>query len=81
MIAHWPRICFVVLKHPRLWTTAVRQARRTAPHGWWHRPPFLPVPTREYLQFRLVTQYGVPDRRPDPRDVLNYLVWCKRVQQ
>jgi hypothetical protein len=39
--------------------------------------PFLPVPSGEYLRFRLVTQYGDPDHRPEPDDVINYLAWCR----
>ncbi|HZP29416.1 MAG TPA: hypothetical protein VFC99_10725 [Acidimicrobiia bacterium] len=49
-----------MLAHPELWPTALRQAARLAPAGWWRRPPFLPLPDREYLRFRLETQYGSP---------------------
>ena len=66
-----------MLRRPTLWPTAVRQMRRTAPNGWWRRWPFLPVPSGDYLRFRLVTQYGSADHRPEPVDVLNYLTWCK----
>ena len=52
--------------------------RRTAAPGWYRRPPFLPVPSGEYLRFRLVTQYGDADHRPEPADVVNYLAWCRR---
>ncbi|MFZ4811740.1 MAG: hypothetical protein ACOYL9_10380 [Ilumatobacteraceae bacterium] len=74
----WLRIGGAVARRPSLWTTAVRQMRRTAPSGWWHRPPFLPVPAGDYLRFRLVTQYGDPHHRPEPDDVVNYLAWCRR---
>ncbi len=74
----WVRVGLALARRPHLWPTAVRQARRTAAPGWWHRPPFLPVPAGEYLRFRLVTQYGVDDRRPAAADVLNYLTWCQR---
>jgi hypothetical protein len=57
---------------------ALRQLRRTARVGWWRRPPFLPMPSRDYVRFRLVTQYGDADRPPTPDDVLNYLMWCQR---
>ena len=67
-----------VLRHPSLWTTALRQWKRTTPHGWWKRRPFLPVPAREYLEFRMVTQYGAIDHCATPEDVLNYLAWCRR---
>ena len=71
------RIAAAVARHPSLWVTAVRQARRTAGRGWWRRPPFLPVPSGDYLRFRMQTQYGDSDRSPDPDDVVNYLLWCR----
>lgn len=84
MIRHWLRIGFVVMVHPSLWATAIRQLRRMAPPGWWRRMPFLPVPSGDYLNFRLATQYGstgqTRDRVPDPVDVLTYLAWCRRVE-
>jgi hypothetical protein len=67
--------------HPSLWWTALRQWRRTTPHGWWQHRPFLPVPSREYLQFRMVTQYGRMDVPMAPEDVLNYLAWCKQQEK
>jgi hypothetical protein len=48
-----------------------------AAHGWWRRWPPLPAPDPAYLRFRLQTQYGDPDRRPEPADVVAYLKWCK----
>lgn len=75
---HWLRIGSAVARRPSLWGTAVRQAHRSAPSGWWRRAPFLPVPDRAYLRFRLVTQYGSYDHPPAPVDVVNYLSWCKR---
>jgi hypothetical protein len=70
-------VVFAVVRRPDLWATAIRQARRTSTPGWWRRRPFLPVPSGEYLRFRMLTQYGVTDRAPDPRDAISYLVWCK----
>lgn len=66
-----------VARRPWLWGTAVRQALRLAPNGWWRRPPFLPLPDRRYLAFRLSTQYGSPDHVPEPRDLVDYLAWCR----
>ncbi len=61
------RVAFAVLRTPSLWPTALRQARRTAAPGWWKRRPFLPVPSGDYLRFRMLTQYGETDRPPDRR--------------
>ena len=71
------RVAVAVVRRPSLWVTAARQARRTATAGWWRRAPFLPVPSGDYLRFRMVTQYGDADRQPDPDDVVAYLAWCR----
>jgi hypothetical protein len=73
-----PAVVLAVVRRPSLWRTALQQWRRTTPPGWWRRWPFLPVPSRDYLAFRLVTQYGRSEHRIEPVDVLNYLAWCKR---
>jgi hypothetical protein len=72
------RATVAVAARPGLWLTAVRQARRTAAPGWWKRRPFLPLPSREYVRFRLLTQYGAADATPSGRDLVTYLEWCKR---
>jgi hypothetical protein len=48
-----------------------------AARGWWRRPPFLPLPDRDYLRFRLQTQYGDPNHRAEPGDLITYLEWCR----
>jgi hypothetical protein len=71
------RVALAVLRRPTLWPTAVRVSRRTATRGWWRRAPFLPVPSGDYLRFRMITQYGDADRQPEAADVLAYLAWCR----
>ncbi len=77
-----PAIVVAVLRHPSLWVTAVRQVFRLAPQGWWRRAPFLPVPRADYMEFRLVTQYGgtLSSASNSIRavDVVDYLSWCKQ---
>lgn len=76
-----PAIVAAVVVRPRLWFTAVRQLVRLAPHRWWARAPFLPVPRSDYLEFRLVTQYGgghgTPGSAVRAVDVVDYLEWCR----
>jgi hypothetical protein len=73
----WWRVTLAVLGRPVLWFTALGQVVRLARPGWWRRWPPLPVPDREYLRFRLQTQYGDPDREPEAGDVVAYLRWCR----
>jgi hypothetical protein len=66
------------MRRPGLWSTAATQARRLVPPGWWRRAPFLPLPSRTYVRFRLRTQYGQTGE-PDPGDVVTYLEWCRQM--
>jgi hypothetical protein len=74
----WAGAAVAVARRPRLWATAIAQAGRLARPRWWRRPPFLPVPDREYLRHRLETQYG-RDHEPEPDDVTTYLEWCRQM--
>lgn len=68
----------VVLGHPSLWPTAIRQMFFLAPSGWWRRAPFLPLPDAAYLRFRMVTAYGGDGTAvAQPDDLLTYLRWCR----
>ena len=71
------RIVLAVARHPRLWPVAVRQWWRMTPTGWWRRAPFLPLPSRAYLRFRMLTQYGDSEAHASAADVVNYLTWCR----
>lgn len=70
-------IFIAVLCRPNLWGTALTQLIRLIPRRWWSRAPFLPVPTREYLRFRAITQYGDATHSIKVVDVLSYLNWLK----
>ncbi len=43
--------------------------------GWYRRPPFLPVPPREYVRWRMYTAYGDELAVPPPEDVLRFARW------
>ncbi|MEW6476391.1 MAG: hypothetical protein AB1679_29365 [Actinomycetota bacterium] len=72
----WFLATVAVLRRPRLWPTALRQAFRLARPGWWRRPPFLPLPDGDYVRFRMQTAYGSTGS-PDPEDLVAYLNWCR----
>jgi hypothetical protein len=72
----WVGAVASVAARPQLWGTALTSTVRLARPGWWRRPPFLPVPDRAYLGFRLETQYG-GRAAPEPRDLVTYLEWCR----
>jgi len=72
----WFPIVRVVARHPALWATAARQARRSVPRRWWRRPPFLPIPDAAYVEFRMETAFG-SGGRPEAADVVRWLTWCR----
>ena len=71
------RAAIALCLHPRLWATAIRQIFVLAVDDWWKRPPFLPLPDRAYLRFRMQTMYGDADAGAESKDVITYLHWCK----
>ena len=73
-----PAAVAAVVRRPGLWGIALRQARVLAEPGWWRRVPFLPLPPRDYLRFRLQTAYGGDGTGPIAADdLVAYLRWCK----
>lgn len=45
-------------RRPDLWASALRSTKSLVADRWWSRRPFLPVPDRDWLEFRLATAYG-----------------------
>lgn len=66
-----------VAARPTLWWSAARQLRTLAPDRWWTRLPFLPVPDRDWMAFRMTTAYGDPDAPLVADDVVTWLRWSK----
>jgi hypothetical protein len=47
---------------------------------WWARFPFLPVPARDYVRWRMYTAYGDHDAVPPLEDIVRYARWAARVR-
>ena len=60
---------------PRLAVDLVRAAWAFRRRRWWSRAPFLPVPDREYLRWRMYTAYGDPAAVPPLSDVIGFARW------
>ncbi len=43
---------------------------------WWRRAPFLPLPAREYVRWRMYTAYGDAEAIPPVDDVIRYARWA-----
>ena len=60
---------------PRLAIDLVRLVWSFRARDWWRRPPFLPLPPREYMRWRMFTAYGDEDAIPPVDDVANFARW------
>jgi hypothetical protein len=65
----------LAFRRPRMIPDMVRAAWAFRALAWYRRPPFLPLPPRTYLRWRLETAYGDPDAVPSPDEVERYLAW------
>ena len=78
-LASWPafylRLGLRALVRPRLAVDLLRLAWSFRARNWWRRPPFLPLPPREYLQWRMYTAYGDAHAIPPVDDVVNFARW------
>lgn len=66
------------LANPPLAADLLRVAWRFRRLGWYRRPPFLPLPAKEYTRWRMYTAYGDYDAVPLVRDVITYARWAGR---
>lgn len=63
------------LLSPRLAVDLLGTAWAFRRRDWWKRPPFLPVPDREYLRWRMYTAYGHESAVPPVSDVISFARW------
>jgi hypothetical protein len=66
------------VRRPRLVAAGLRAAWRFRARRWWLRPPFLPLPPRAYLDWRLDTAYG-DTGEPTGEEMERYVLWANRM--
>jgi hypothetical protein len=78
----WPRLVLALsarsLANPAIGVALLKVAWRFRRRGWYVRFPFLPVPAREYVRWRMHTAYGSDDAIPPAGDVIRYARWATR---
>ncbi|HXZ83170.1 MAG TPA: hypothetical protein VED84_05405 [Acidimicrobiales bacterium] len=50
------------------------------PKRWWRRRPFLPLPDRDWIAFRMEVAYGDPCAVPSAEDLADYLAWARQMR-
>ena len=75
----WPalisRLTLRGLMNPRLALDLLKAGWAFRRRRWWAQAPFLPVPDRTYLRWRMYTAYGEEDAVPPLEDVIRFARW------
>lgn len=69
------RLTLRALVNPRLALDLARLAWSFRARDWYRRAPFLPLPPREYLRWRMFTAYGDERAVPPLEDVVRFARW------
>ena len=69
------RLATRALLRPRLALDLLATGWAFRRRSWWVRPPFLPLPDREYLRWRMYTAYADEDAVPPADDVVRFATW------
>ena len=69
------------LVNPRLALDLLRTAWAFRRRDWWRAAPFLPVPDREYLRWRMYTAYGEENAVPPLEDVIAFARWRRETMR
>jgi hypothetical protein len=66
------------LVSPSLARALIVVAWRFRRNRWYLRVPFLPLPARDYVRWRMYTAYGDHNATPPVDDVIRYARWAAR---
>jgi hypothetical protein len=66
------------LRRPSTAVALLGVAWRFRRRGWFRRFPFLPLPDRDYVRWRMLTAYGDENAVPPATDVIRYARWAVR---
>jgi len=66
------------MRNPRTAVALMRVGWRFRSRDWYRRFPFLPMPDRPYLRWRMYTAYGDEQIVPSADDVVRYARWAVR---
>lgn len=81
----WGSLSFALLGraliNPRLAFDLLRTAWAFRRRNWWQSAPFLPVPDRQYLRWRMYTAYGEEEAIPPLEDVIAFARWRRETMR
>jgi hypothetical protein len=71
----YARLTLRATVRPRLAVDLARLAWSFRARDWYRRPPFLPLPPRAYMRWRMFTAYGDENAVPPVEDVVRFARW------
>lgn len=71
----------LAFRRPWLWPALVSAAWAFRPKAWYRKPPFLPLPSAEYMRWRLETAYGEPDAAPPADEIERFVTWSAEMRR
>jgi len=64
---------------PRLAVDLLTAAWAFRRRDWYRIPPFLPLPSPEYMRWRMYTAYGDEAAVPPVEDVVRFVQWRRKL--
>ena len=76
----WPKLIVALtwrgIRNPATGLALLRVGWRFRSRDWYRRFPFIPLPAREYLRWRMYTAYGDAQIVPTADDIVRYARWA-----
>jgi len=72
---------FALLWKPSLWRTSIKQIFILAKNRWPLTPPFLPFPSNDFLEFRIIAYQGKSEKLPEVDVVITWLTWVADLEK
>ena len=75
------RLALRAAVRPRLAVDLLRLTWSFRARDWYRHAPFLPLPPREYVRWRMFTAYGDEDAIPPVDDVVRFARWRRETMR
>jgi len=76
----WPKLIAALawrgIRNPATGLALLRVGWRFRSRDWYRRFPFVPLPAREYMRWRMYTAYGNAQIVPPADDIVRYARWA-----